>query len=117
LTVGVTAVFAGASAANAPKADREFGQLVEVTPPDDVKVGMTRRAVERLLKEDPAWLREWPGSMGQSYAVYASAGLSVFYGSDGRVLRVEQRWKDVMTAGNLSTFVPGYIVVQGEGDW
>jgi hypothetical protein len=78
---------------------------------------MPRAAVEMVLDEEPAWFSEWPGSMGQSYAVYARAGLTVFYSAEGRVLRSDPLWPKAAAPSAPNRLVPGYVVVPGEGNW
>jgi hypothetical protein len=64
---------------------------------------MTRQAVEKLLKEEPAWESVWRWSGGQYWAAYYRAGVRVYYGPDDRVLGVGSPW-DALPAPGMNTF-------------
>ena len=62
---------------------------------------MTRRAVEKLLKEEPAWTTGWPWCGGQYQALYLKAGLAVYYGTDDTVIRTAPPWSELPAGGMI----------------
>jgi hypothetical protein len=86
------ACLASDSVADIPTPGREFGEVAQAPPQARVVPGMTRRAVERLLKEEPAWSSGWLWCGGQYWASYLQAGVRVYFDPDDRVLRVADLW-------------------------
>jgi hypothetical protein len=83
--VAVAAYLTGVSIANDPVSSIDMGETVEEPSSARVVPGMSRDAVERLLKEEPAWESVWSASGGQYWTHYPRAGLRVYYDPDSVV--------------------------------
>jgi hypothetical protein len=115
--VAVLILAPSAHTSAAPTAARHCGRALQSAPKVVPAPGMPEAVVEFVLNEGPAWQGDWPGSMGQYYATYTRAGLTIYYSAAGRAVRVERLWRTETVRPAPGRLVPGYVVVPGEGDW
>lgn len=106
VAVGMMDCLGSVAVACVPNHCQDFEDLILTPPPPRIVPGMTRQAVEKLLKEGSAWESAWRFSGGQYWATYSKAGVRVYYGPDNRVLGVGTPW-DPTPAMGMNTFQSG----------